>query len=62
MTSSVLEKTSIHPSAVIHPTATGKSYLSNKGFPNMKETYFMKQGNTVTINYVYKRDSFKRFS
>ena len=31
----------------------GKSYLSDKGFPNMKETYFMKQGNIVTINYAY---------
>ena len=31
----------------------GKSYLLDKGFKNMKETYFMKQGNIVTINYVY---------
>ena len=31
----------------------GKSYLSSKGFPNMKETYFIKQGNIVTINYAY---------
>ncbi len=31
----------------------GKSYLSDKGFENMKETYFVKQGNIVTINYAY---------
>lgn len=31
----------------------GKSYLSDKGFKNMKETYFIKQGNVVTINYAY---------
>ena len=28
----------------------GKSYLSDKGFKNMKETYFVKQGNVVTVN------------
>ena len=31
----------------------GKSYLSDKGFKNMKETYFVKQGNVVTVNYAY---------
>lgn len=31
----------------------GKAYLSSKGFENMKETYFIKQGNIVTINYAY---------
>lgn len=31
----------------------GKAYLSDKGFKNMKETYFIKQGNIVTINYAY---------
>ena len=31
----------------------GKSYLASKGFENMKETYFIKQGNIVTINYAY---------
>ena len=31
----------------------GKSYLADKGFENMKETYFIKQGNVVTINYAY---------
>ncbi len=31
----------------------GKSYLADKGFNNMKETYFVKQSNVVTINYAY---------
>ena len=31
----------------------GKVYLLSKGFENMKETYFIKQGNIVTINYAY---------
>jgi germination protein YpeB len=31
----------------------GKSYLASKGFADMKETYFVKQGNVVTINYAY---------
>ncbi len=31
----------------------GKSYLADKGFENMKETYFIKQSNVVTINYAY---------
>ena len=34
----------------------GKAYLSDKGFKNMKETYFIKQGNVVTINYAYNDD------
>ena len=31
----------------------GKAYLADKGFENMKETYFIKQGNIVTVNYAY---------
>lgn len=31
----------------------GKKYLSDRGFPNMEETYFIKQGNVVTVNYAY---------
>ena len=31
----------------------GKAYLSDKGFKNMKETYFIKQGNVITVNYAY---------
>lgn len=34
----------------------GKEYLNNKGFENMKETYFIKQGNIVTINYAYNHN------
>ena len=31
----------------------GKDFLTSKGFPNMKETYFLKQEGIVTINYAY---------
>lgn len=31
----------------------GKEFLTNKGFPNMKETYYLKQEGIVTINYAY---------
>ena len=31
----------------------GKNYLENKGFENMKETYFVKQENVITVNYAY---------
>ena len=31
----------------------GKSYLADKGFENMKETYFIKQENVITVNYAY---------
>ena len=34
----------------------GKEFLSNKGFPNMKETYYLKQEGIVTINYAYNQD------
>ena len=32
----------------------GKRFLREKGFPNMKATYFTKQGGIVTINYAYQ--------
>ena len=35
----------------------GKQYLASKGFENMKETYFMKTGNIVTVNYAYEDKS-----
>ena len=35
----------------------GKQYLENKGFPNMKETYYLKQEGIVTINYAYIQDN-----
>ena len=31
----------------------GKNFLAEKGFPNMKETYYLKQEGIVTINYAY---------
>ena len=31
----------------------GKKYLAEKGFKDMKETYFIKEGHIVTINYAY---------
>ena len=31
----------------------GKIYLEQKGFPNMKETYYLKQDGIVTINYAF---------
>ena len=32
----------------------GKRFLNEKGFQNMKATYFTKQGGIVTINYAYQ--------
>ena len=34
----------------------GKKYLEDKGFPNMKETYYIKQDGIITINYAYEQD------
>lgn len=34
----------------------GKEYLNEKGFPNMKETYYLKQDGIVTINYAYTQN------
>lgn len=34
----------------------GKEFLESKGYPNMKETYFLKQDGIVTINYAYTQD------
>ena len=33
----------------------GKKFLNEKGFLNMKETYFLKQDGIVTINYAYSQ-------
>lgn len=35
----------------------GKSFLEEKGFKNMKETYYLKQDGIVTINYAYNQDN-----
>lgn len=34
----------------------GKKFLEDHDFPNMKETYFLKQSGIVTINYAYVQD------
>jgi len=34
----------------------GKRYLAEKGFNNMKETYYLKEGGIVTINYAYTQN------
>jgi len=34
----------------------GKKFLDEKGFYNMKETYYLKQQGIVTINYAYKQE------
>ncbi len=35
----------------------GKQFLESKGFPNMKETYYLKQEGIVTINYAAMQDN-----
>lgn len=32
----------------------GKQFLESKGFTSMKETYYMKEGNILTVNYAYQ--------
>lgn len=34
----------------------GKNFLAKIGFPNMKETYYLKQEGIITINYAYEQD------
>ena len=34
----------------------GKAFLQQKGFPNMKETYYLKDAGIVTINYAYEQN------
>lgn len=34
----------------------GKKFLEEKGFPNMIETYYLKQEGIMTINYAYTQD------
>ena len=35
----------------------GKEYLSDKGFKNMQETYYMKDNGFITVNYAYKQNN-----
>lgn len=37
--------------------AKGKEFLSNHGFKDMKETYYLKQDGIVTINYAYTQNN-----
>lgn len=34
----------------------GKNFLNEKGFPNMKATYFTKKDGIVTVNYAYQKN------
>lgn len=36
--------------------AIGKEYLSKRNYNNMKETYYLNEGNILTINYAYQQD------
>ncbi|MCI8353043.1 MAG: germination protein YpeB [Clostridia bacterium] len=40
----------------------GKNFLNQKGFPNMKETYYLKQQGIVTINYAYNQNDVTVYS
>ena len=40
----------------------GKNFLNEKGFKDMKATYFTKQGGIVTINYAYLQDDVTVYS
>ena len=33
----------------------GKEYLASKGYPNMQETYYLKENGFITVNYAYKQ-------
>ena len=33
----------------------GKEYLSNKGYPNMQETYYLKENGFIIVNYAFKQ-------
>lgn len=35
----------------------GKNFLESKGFKDMKETYYMKEGNVLTVNYAYTQNN-----
>lgn len=37
----------------------GKNFLNEKGYSNMKETYYLKQDGNVVINYAYNQDDVK---
>lgn len=37
----------------------GKNFLNEKGYSNMKETYYIKQDGNIVINYAYNQDGVK---
>ena len=37
----------------------GKNFLNEKGYSNMKETYYLKQNGNIVINYAYRQDDIK---
>lgn len=39
-----------------------EKFLSDKGFPHMKESYYEKKDGSVVINYAYKQDDYVVFS
>lgn len=42
--------------------ALGKKFLADHGYPNMIDTYYLKQDNTATINYAYQQDKVTVYS
>ena len=40
-------------------TQIGKNFLNEKGYSNMKETYYLKQDRMIVINYAYNQDNVK---
>ena len=40
----------------------GKKFLEEKGYPNMKETYYMMQSGNIVINYAYMQDDVTVYS
>ena len=39
-----------------------KNFLNSKGFPNMKETYYLKEQGILTINYAYMQNGVTIYS
>ena len=40
----------------------GKNFLAQKGYPNMKETYYLTNSGIVTINYAYEQNGITIYS
>lgn len=48
-----VEKIAINPEEAV---IKGKEFLEKREFKNMKETYYMNEGNILTINYAYNQN------